>query len=105
MQIVISHAYTWDEQHADAYIALSDGFNAYLEACDGFISRTLVRNADDPTHLINLRVWTSVSDYEAIIHRPEYRAHIDALSEHVDPARYEGGYVRLYGDVVSSTEG
>jgi heme-degrading monooxygenase HmoA len=102
VQIVISHAWTWDTAHAEEYIAKSAAFNDWLARRRGFVSRTLVRDADDPTHLINLRVWESVADYEAIIGLAEYGAHIDDLSRHVDPARYEGGYVRLYGDIVST---
>jgi heme-degrading monooxygenase HmoA len=104
MQIVISHAWTWDAEHADAYVAKSAAFNEFLESRPGFVSRTLIRDVADPCHLMNLRVWRSVADYEAIIGLSDYRAHIDDLSQHVDPARYEGGYVRLYADVVTTTE-
>ena len=103
MQIVISHAWTWDEAHADRYVELSDSFNAFLAAQPGFIARTLVRDVDDPTHLVNLRVFTSVADYETMTGIPEYQDHIAALSEHVDPAKYEGGYVRQYADIASTT--
>ncbi len=103
MDIVISHAYTWDAEHTDAYIKKSAAFNDWLGHRPGFVSRQLVRDQEDPTHLLNLRLWRSVEDYEAIIHLPEYRSHIEDLSTHVDPARYEGGYVRLYGEIVSTT--
>ena len=104
MQIVISHAYTWDDPHTQAYIELSESFNGWLEACDGFVSRSLVADFADRTHLINLRVWQSISHYEAIINEPEYRSHIAGLSEHVDPSRYNGSDVRSYGDIVVTTE-
>ncbi len=104
VQIVMSHAWTWDPDHAEQYIAKSAAFNAFLEAQPGFVSRTLVRDTEDPCHLVNLRVWQSVGDYEAIIEIAEYRKHIDDLSTHVDPSKYEGGYVRAYADVVTTTE-
>ncbi len=103
MQMVISHAYTKDAAAADAYIALSASFDGFLAEQDGFVSRTLVQLEDDPTHLINLRVFRSVDDYEAMTTIPAYRDHIAALSELVDVDRYADGYPRSYADVVVTT--
>ena len=104
MQVVISHAYTASIAAADQYIAMSEAFNPWLEAQQGFVSRTLVRSHDDSTHLVNIRVWRSIADYEAIIEHEEYRNHIAALSTLVDPDRYRDGYARMYADITTTTE-
>ena len=98
--MVISHAYTKDEDAADAYIALSASFDDFLAEQPGFVSRTLVQLTDDPTHLINLRVFRTVADYETMTTIPHYQEHIAALSELVDVDRYADGYPRSYADVV-----
>ncbi|MGI9667747.1 MAG: antibiotic biosynthesis monooxygenase family protein [Acidimicrobiia bacterium] len=103
MQIVISHAFTRDEDAAQRYVQVSESFHPFLQAQPGFVSRTLVQDVDDPTHLINLRVFDSVSSYEAMTQIPEYKQHIDELSALVDVARYKDGYARQYTDIMTTT--
>ncbi len=103
-QMVMSQTWVKDDDHAAAYVAKAAAFDEWLRARSGFVSRVLVRGVDDPCHLVHLRTFASVSDYEALIDEPEYRRHIEDLSQHVDPTRYPpGGVTKEYGDVVWET--
>jgi len=105
-QMVMSQTWVKDDDHAAAYIAEAAAFDDWLRARPGFVSRVLVRGVDDPCHLVHLRTFASVSDYEALIDEPEYRRHIEDLSRHVDPSRYPDGMVtKEYGDIVWETPG
>jgi len=104
MQVVVSHAWTFDAgEHAEAYRAKSDAFNPFLEARPGFVARLLVQGIDDPTHMMNIRVFESVEHYTAMTQIPSYADHIADLSLHVDPARYTDGYAREFTDLISAT--
>ena len=104
MQIVVSQAWLLPgDAHARAYVAASSSFENFYRAQPGFISRMLTRGVDDPTHIIHLRVFESIADYEAMTQIPEYQAHIESLSRHVDVARYKDGYPREYADVMWSS--
>ncbi len=106
MQIVVSQAWTIDAgAHADAYIAKSADMEAFLRAQPGFVSRSLIRGIDDPTHFTNLRVFATIADYEAMVQIPVYADLIGGLTEHVDMARYEGTYAREFMDVVLDDRG
>lgn len=103
-QMVISQTWVKDDDHAAAYVAKAAAFDDWLRARSGFVSRVLVRGVDDPCHLVHLRTFVSVSDYEALIDEPEYRRHIEDLSQHVDPRKYPDGVVtKEYGDVAWET--
>ena len=103
-QMVMSQTWVKDADHAAAYIAEAASFDDWLRARPGFVSRVLVQGVDDPCHLLHLRTFRSVADYEALIDDPEYQRHIQDLSRHVDPSRYPDGAVpKEYGDVVWET--
>ncbi len=105
-QMVISQTWVKDDDHAAAYVAKAAAFDDWLRARPGFVSRVLVRGVDDQCHLVHLRTFVSVGDYEALIDEPEYRRHIEDLSQHVDPTKYpEGMVTKEYGDVVWETPG
>ena len=103
-QMVMSQTWVKDADHAAAYIAEAAAFDDWLRARTGFVSRVLVQGVDDPCHLVHLRTFRTVADYEALIDDPEYRRHIETLSRHVDPAKYPENVVpKEYGDVVWET--
>jgi heme-degrading monooxygenase HmoA len=83
MILVLSHAWALDEEHARAYVALTDEFGEFHAAQPGFRGRRLVRDQHDRSHFINLRWWDRREDYEAMIRDPRYPGWIDRLSEHV----------------------
>ena len=91
MVVIVSHAWTLDaDAHADAYVAKSDAFTAFLARHPGFRGRQLVRDQADPCHFINLRYFEHRSNYEELIHWDGYRERIMDLATHVehrDPKR------------------
>ena len=99
---------TWlraGEEHLEGYLALVDSFDNFLRSQPGFVKRQLVRSIEQPNHLIHLREFETVADYEAMTQVPEYRDQIAALSAHVDPSAYpEGAVAREYGEVVFRSE-
>lgn len=100
--LVISQTWLHDgDEHLEAYLALVAEFDGFLRSQPGFVSRRLVRSMEDPRHVVHLREFVTVADYEAMTAIPEYRDQITALSEHVDPAAYPPGAVaREYGEIV-----
>ena len=86
MILVLSHAWTLDEgPHREAYVRLTDEFQAFHRAQPGFRGRRLVRDTDDGRHFVNLRYWDQIEDYERMVADPEYPTWIARLSEHVEP--------------------
>jgi heme-degrading monooxygenase HmoA len=103
-QVVISQAWLKPgEEHAQAYIAKATAFDDDLRGRPGFVQRLLTRGVEDPTHIVHIREWASVDDYLRMTQDPDYQAHIESLSEHVDVARYGDGYPREFVDVVVAT--
>jgi len=104
--LVISQ--TWlreGEEFVEAYMALVDEYDAFLQEQPGFVSRRLVRSLEDPTHLIHLREFDDVASYQAMTAIPEYRAQIALLSELVDATRYPDGVLaREYAEVIFDSE-
>lgn len=103
MQMVISQAWTPDEDNAARYVAMSEAFEDFYRAQSGYIARFMVRGIEDRSHFVHIRLWASIDDYTAMTQIPEYQAHIAALSEHVDAERYTDGYPREFTDVVFSS--
>ena len=103
--MVISQTWLKDgEHHLQAYLDLVTRYDDFLRAQPGFVARQLVRSLEDPRHVIHLRTFATVDDYEAMTQIPEYQEQIAALSEHVDPAAYPPGAVpREYGEVLFSS--
>jgi len=99
--LVISQTWLFDTDEAfEAYLALVDEYDDFLRRQPGFISRRLVRSIEEPNHVIHLREFDTVGDYEAMTRIPEYQTQIAALSEFVDPAAYPPGAVpREYGEI------
>ncbi len=86
MVLVLSHAWTLDDgAHRDAYVALTDEFEAFHRAQHGFRGRRLVRETSDGRHFVNLRYWDQLADYERMVADPAYPGWIARLSEHVEP--------------------
>lgn len=85
MHLVLSHAWTLDEGgHRDAYIRITDEFEAFHRAQHGFRGRRLVSDTADPRHFLNLRWWDHPDDYAAMVADPAYPDWIARLSEHVE---------------------
>ncbi len=85
MHLVLSHAWTLDEgEHLDAYVRITDEFEAFHRAQRGFRGRRLVRDTADPRHFVNLRWWDHADDYAAMVADPDYPGWIARLSEHVE---------------------
>ena len=84
MIAVVSHAWLLPgESHARAYQEISARFTVYHRGHPGFRGRRLLRGHDDPSHLINLRYFDSVADYERLVATADYPGWIAQLSEHV----------------------
>jgi quinol monooxygenase YgiN len=103
--MVVSQTWLKDgEDHVAAYVALVEEYDDFLRAQPGFVSRQLVRSIEHPRHVVHLRVFETIADYEAMTTIPEYQAQIAALSEHVDPEAYpDGAVTREYGELVFET--
>ncbi len=99
---------TWllpGDAHLSGYLALVESFDDFLRDQPGFVRRQLVRSIEQPNHLIHLREFETVADYEAMTQIPAYREQIAALSAHVDPSAYpDGAVAREYGAVLFRTE-
>ena len=86
MIVVVSQAWTLDaNEHADAYIALSSEFLAFMRQHAGFISRRLIRGVEDRTHFTNLRTFASLQAYEELTQMPGYAEHIMKMGAHLKP--------------------
>ena len=59
-----------------------------------------MRGLDDPTHFTNLRWFDSVDAYHAMTRHPDYAKQIEALSQHLDLAKYEGQVSREFMQIV-----
>ncbi len=100
--VVVSQAWTLDAHgHADAYIAGSHDFEAFLGRHPGYIGRRLLRSLADPTHFTNMRFFRNLSDYHELITWDGYRERIMALGDHLKPA---DTYPREYMEVVLGDE-
>ncbi|WP_370614811.1 antibiotic biosynthesis monooxygenase family protein [Mumia sp. Pv 4-285] len=98
MIVVVSQAWTKPgEEHADAYIALSEKFGVLFRDHSGFRGRRLIRGVEDRTHFTHLRFFDSVEDYDACTQAPDYGDHLVAMYEHLQP--YDS-YPREFMEVV-----
>lgn len=99
MIAVVSHAWLHPgDRHAEEYERLSDDFVAFHRQHAGYRGRRLLFGLDDPTHVINIRFFDTVADYEELITFDGYGDRIGELSEHLDlshPPQKE--YVELRG--------
>ncbi len=85
MYLVLSHAWTLDDgPHRDAYVRLTDEFEAFHRAQIGFRGRRLVSDTTDACHFINLRYWDELDDYQRMVTDEQYPVWIGRLSEHVE---------------------
>ncbi|MBM9459169.1 antibiotic biosynthesis monooxygenase [Nocardioides sp. zg-536] len=98
MIVVVSQAWTKpSEEHAAAYVALSEEFGRFFRTQPGFRGRRLLRGVENPWHFTHLRWFDSVEAYEACTTAEGYVAHTEAMYEHLQP--YES-YPREYLEVV-----
>ncbi len=89
MIVVISQAWTRDaDGHADAYVALSEGFATFFADHPGYHGRVLVRGTEDPTHFTHLRFFDTLASYEECTRRDGYVTHTEHMYEHLAP--YDG---------------
>jgi antibiotic biosynthesis monooxygenase (ABM) superfamily enzyme len=101
--VVVSQAWTQPgEEHAQAYVALSEEFGVCFRGHPGYRGRRLVRGLEDRTHFTHLRFFDSVDSYEECTRHPDYQAHLLAMYEHLQP--YES-YPREYLEVVLDEPG
>jgi antibiotic biosynthesis monooxygenase (ABM) superfamily enzyme len=98
MIVVVSQAWTLDaEGHADAYIALSREFLAFMRQHPGFHGRRLLRGVEDRTHFTNFRLFDQLSSYDELTKIPGYNDHILRMGAHLKPYTT---YPREFMDVV-----
>lgn len=98
MIVVISQAWTKPgEQHAEAYLALSEEFGRFWADHPGFRGRQLVRGVEDRNHFTHLRWFDSIASYEECTRASDYVAHTEAMYEHLQP--YDS-YPREYAELV-----
>ena len=99
MIAVVSQAWLYPgELHASEYERLSDEFVDFHRRHAGYRGRRLLFGLDDPTHVINIRFFDSVADYEELIAFEGYGARIDELSQHLDLGRPpQKEYVEVHG--------
>lgn len=84
MIAVTSRAFTSDAgDAARAYESGIEDFWDFHAAQPGFRGRVLLRSRTDPTAFTHIRFFDSEEDYEAMIRRPGYGEHIDALAAHL----------------------
>jgi|SRR6478735_495204 len=101
--VVVSQAWTKPgEEHAAAYVALSEEFGRFFRDHPGYRGRRLVRGVEDRTHFTHLRYFDSVASYEECTQHPEYQDHLVAMYVHLQP--YES-YPREYLEVVLDEPG
>ncbi len=101
MIIVVSHAWTKDAgASASAYIEQSRVFLSFMQQHRGFHQRKLIQGVDDPTHFTNLRWFDDVAAYEAMTQHPDYQRQIEALTQHIDVAQYNGRPGREFMQIV-----
>lgn len=85
MIAVVSQTWTLDAgRSADGYLAAYRQFLDFHRAAPGFRGRRLLRGIEDPCHFTNVRFFDRVEDYEAMVQRPGYADHIDAMGRHLD---------------------
>lgn len=108
MIAVVSEAWLLEgAAHADAYRSITEAFTRLHRRQPGYRGRRLLFGVDDPCHVINVRFFERVEDYEELIVMDGYSDHIDALSAHLDlsrPPRKE--YLSVAGsDDVAAADG
>lgn len=88
MIAVVSQAWSRDPgPAAEGYLAAYRDFLDFHLASPGFRGRRLLRGIDEPCHFTNVRFFDRVEDYEAMVARPGYADHIDALGAFLDLER------------------
>lgn len=103
MIVVISQAWTKPgEEHAAAYLRLSEEFGRFFADHPGFRGRQLLRGTEDPTHFTHRRWFDQLEDYEECTRREVYVAHTEAMYVHLRP--YES-YPREIVEVVLDQSG
>ena len=73
--------------HRQGFIDAYATFGDFHRAQPGFQGRRLMAGISDAHHMINVRYFDRVEDYEEMIKRPGYADHIDAMSAHIDITR------------------
>ena len=86
MIVVISQAWTKpDEEHAQAYVRLSERFADFFRAHPGFRGRQLVRGTEDLWHFTHLRWFEDLASYEECTRAEGYVEHTLKMYEHLQP--------------------
>ncbi len=83
MIVVISQAWTKPgEEHAEAYLALSEEFGRFWADHRGFRGRQLVRGVEDRSHFTHLRWFDSIAELRRVHARTglrgPHRSHVRA---------------------------
>jgi hypothetical protein len=101
MIAVISNAWLLPgEEHAVAYTQISLEFDAVHREIGGFRGRRLMRGVDDSLHLINIRWFDSVADYDRLVADPDYATWIAKLSAHIEPRAPGKEYAEVLLDTI-----
>jgi len=88
MIAVMSQVWVLDlEEHRQGYLDAYVAFGEFHRSQPGFRGRRLMAGIADAHHMVNLRYFDRVEDYETMIKRPGYATHIDAMSAHIDITR------------------
>jgi hypothetical protein len=81
---VVSNAWLLDgPEHAAAYVEICTQFDELHRANGGYRGRKLMLGIDDRSHLLNVRFFDAVTDYERLTQHPDYSSWINRLSAHV----------------------
>jgi len=85
---IVSHAWLLDDDpaaRADAYARITAEFEAVHATIAGYRGRRLLHGNDDPRHVVNIRFFDRVDDYDDLVAHPDYATWIARLSEHIEP--------------------
>jgi hypothetical protein len=102
---VVSHAWLLaGDDHLRAYIDISERFDVVHRANGGYRGRRLMQGVHDRSHLINMRWFDAVEDYERLITVAGYADWIGQLSAHIEPRNPQKEYVEVVLDTVAPSD-
>jgi len=81
---VVSNAWLIDG-HADDYARITAEFEVVHATIAGYRGRRLLHGTDDPRHIVNIRFFDRIEDYDELVAHPDYAVWIGRLSEHIEP--------------------
>jgi hypothetical protein len=109
---VVSHAWLRSDERGDAavedhmraYAQISEAFDVVHREVGGYCGRRLMHSLDNSGHVLNIRWFDRVEDYERLTKHPDYASWIGRLSEHVEARNPEKEYFEIVLDTVQPTD-